>query len=229
VSAVLRRLAAGAPESTVVAVTRGARTFLGATPERLVSVTGRSFRTVALAGSARRDADPAVDERLAAELLASEKEHEEHRIVVDVLRAALAPVATRLDIDEAPSVVRLRTIQHLRTAIEGELGAPGGLLGLVERLHPTPAVGGAPRELALEMIGEQEGLDRGWYAGPVGWLDAAGDGEFVVAIRSGVVAGRLASLFAGCGIVADSDPVREWDESTNKLRALANALGDVEP
>jgi isochorismate synthase len=180
-----------------------------------------------MAGSIGRGATEADDEGLAAELAASEKDREEHRIVVEMLRAALAPVAERLEIAPEPSVVRLRHIQHLSTIVDGRVPEPGALLELVERLHPTPAVGGAPRDLALELIEEQEGLDRGWYAGPVGWIDRRGDGEFVVAIRSGVVEGRSASLFAGCGIVADSDPGREWEESSIKLRALASALGEV--
>jgi isochorismate synthase EntC len=122
-------------------------------------------------------------------------------------------------------VVRLRHIQHLVTLVRGRLREQAGILDLVERLHPTPAVGGAPRELALALLEEEERFDRGWYAGPVGWLDRRGDGEFVVAIRSGVVNGASASLFTGCGIVADSEPGREWDESEVKLRALASALG----
>lgn len=229
VPAVIRRLEAAAPESTIFAVARSARTFLGATPERLARSAGREFRTVAMAGSIRRGADPAEDARLAAELLASEKDREEQAVVVETLRETLAPVTDRLEIARRPSVVRFRHIQHLATELRGRLREPAGILGLVERLHPTPAVGGAPRELALELIAEGEPLERGWYAGPVGWLDRRGDGEFVVAIRSGVVDGGTASLFAGCGIVADSDPQREWEESLIKLRTLASALGTVEP
>ena len=174
-------------------------------------------------------ADAAEDARLAAELLASEKDREEQAVVVEMLRETLTPVTDRLDIARRPSVVRLRHIQHLATEVRGRLREPAGIVGLVERLHPTPAVGGAPRQLALELIAEGEPLERGWYAGPVGWVDRRGDGEFVVAIRSGVVEGGRASLFAGCGIVADSDPQREWEESLMKLRTLASVLGTVEP
>jgi len=142
-----------------------------------------------------------------------------------MLRETLAPLATRLEVEPAARVIRLRHIQHLVTLVSGRLREQAGILDLVERLHPTPAVGGAPRELALALLEEEERLDRGWYAGPVGWLDRRGDGEFVVAIRSGVVNGASASLFTGCGIVADSEPAREWDESEVKLRALASALG----
>ncbi len=146
-------------------------------------------------------------------------------MVVEMLRETLTPIAARLEVERAPSVVRLRHVQHLATQVNGRLRERAGILALVERLHPTPAVGGQPRDVALELIAEQERLDRGWYAGPFGWLDRRGDGEFVVAIRSGVVDGATASLFAGCGIMADSDPDREWDESRLKLRVLASALG----
>ncbi len=217
-----------ARESTIFAITRHGRTFLGATPERLVRVEGRTFRTIALAGSIGRGADPAEDERLAAELLASAKDREEHEVVVEMLRRTLAPLAEELEVAAEPAVVTLRHVQHLATEVRGRLRQQAGILSLVERLHPTPAVGGAPRELALELIAAEERLDRGWYAGPLGWLDRHDDGEFVVAIRSGVVEDDRVSLFAGCGIVADSDPDREWAESEMKLEALASALGRLE-
>ncbi len=221
----LRRLAASAPESTVFAFVRGGRTFLGATPERLVRTAGRAFETVAIAGSAPRGATPAEDAARAAALLASEKDREEHAVVVDMLRASLAPLAERLEVAPSPAVLPLRTVQHLVTPIRGMLRAEAGLLALAERLHPTPAVGGEPRDLALELIAEHEGIERGWYAGPIGWVGADGDGELMVALRSGIVAGQEATLFAGCGIVADSDPGTEWEESRLKLRALSSALG----
>ena len=224
----LRRLEVMARESTIFAVTRRGRTFLGATPERLLRVDGRMFRTIALAGSIGRGCDPAEDERLAAELLASAKDREEHEVVVAMLRRTLAPLAEELEVAPDPVVVTLRHVQHLATEVRGRLRQQAGVLSLVERLHPTPAVGGAPRELALELIAAEEHLDRGWYAGPLGWLDRHDDGEFVVAIRSGVVEDDRVSLFAGCGIVADSDPDREWAESEMKLDALASALGRLE-
>ena len=229
VAGVLRRLQPSAPESTLFAFSRGPRTFIGATPERLVSLHGREMRTMAMAGSTRRAADAETDARLATELMQSDKEREEHAVVVAMLREALAPVAEQLDIAPRPQVARLRHVQHLVTPISGRLRDDADVLTLVERLHPTPAVGGTPRELALELIAEEEPMERGWYAGPLGWIDRHGDGEFVVALRSGVVQGREAALFAGCGIVADSDPEREWDESSAKLLALGSALGRVEP
>jgi isochorismate synthase len=221
----LRRLAAGAPEGTVYAFARGGRTFLGATPERLVRTAGRDFETVAIAGSAPRGATAGEDAALAAALVASEKEREEHAVVVEMLRESLAPLAETLEVGATPGILPLRDLQHLVTPVRGRLRDQAGLLGLAERLHPTPAVGGEPRDLALEMIAEHEGIERGWYAGPIGWLGADGDGELMVALRCGLVAGCDATLFAGCGIVADSDPSREWEESRMKLRPVASALG----
>ena len=144
-----------------------------------------------------------------------------------MLRGSLAPLAETLQVGAVPGILPLRDVQHLVTPVRGRLRDQAGLLGLAERLHPTPAVGGEPRGPALEMIEEHEGIERGWYAGPIGWLGADGDGELMVALRCGLVAGRDASLFAGCGIVADSDPAREWEESRMKLRPVVSALGRV--
>ncbi|MEX1171316.1 MAG: isochorismate synthase [Chloroflexota bacterium] len=221
----LRRLAASAPESTTYAFRRGGRTFLGATPERLARTDGRRFRTVAVAGTIGRGADAAEDDRLGEALLASEKDREEHAIVLAAIRDELAPLADELIVSPQPEVMRLRFVQHLVTEISGTLPDANGLLALAQRLHPTPAVGGEPRELALSLVDEHEGFDRGWYAGPVGWLGTDGDGELCVALRCGIVDRTRATLFAGCGIVADSDPEREWEESRIKLRAVISALG----
>ncbi len=221
----LRRLSDGAPESATYLFSRGGRAFMGVTPERLLRVEGRAFRTAAVAGSARRGRDPAEDARLAARLLASDKDREEHSVVVDALRRELEPIAADVRIQPVPAVLTLRDVHHLATPIEGVLREPAGTLDLAGRLHPTPAVGGAPRDAALTMIAELEGFERGWYAGPVGWVGADGDGELMVALRCGVVDGTHASLFAGCGIVADSDAGCEWDESRVKLRPMLSALG----
>jgi isochorismate synthase len=228
VPAVLERLRARATGSTSFAIASAGRTFLGASPERLVRLEGRQLVSVAMAGSIRRGADRHEDERLAAELLASDKEREEHAVVVDMLRSSLAPLTEELAIPARPRVERLRHLQHLVTPVDGRLREPSSVMRLAELLHPTPAVGGMPRDLALELIAEEEPYERGWYAGPLGWLDRAGDGELVVALRSGVVDGARATLLAGCGIVADSDPEREWQESTTKLLALGSALGRVD-
>ncbi len=228
ITAALRHLALTAPESTTFAFARDGCTFLGATPERLVRTIGRAFETTAIAGSAPRGRDPGEDDRLATALLASEKEREEHAVVVDTLRAGLTPIVDDLQIADTPAILPLRHLQHLVTPITGTTHDEAGLLALAERIHPTPAVGGAPRDIALAMIDEHEGFDRGWYAGPIGRLSADGDGELMVALRCGIVAGRDATLFAGCGIVADSEAEREWAESGLKLRTMLLALGGGE-
>ena len=225
VVAALRQLASSARESTTFAFARAGTTFLGATPERLVRTEGRAFETVAIAGSAPRGRDAGEDAVLAAALLVSEKEREEHAVVVDGLRRDLGPIVDHLEVAPAPTVLQLRHVQHLATPVTGTTRDETGLLALAGRLHPTPAVGGAPRAAALAMIDEHEGFDRGWYAGPIGWLGADGDGELMVALRCGLVAGNTATLFAGCGIVADSEPAREWAESRLKLRTMLGALG----
>jgi isochorismate synthase len=225
VPSALRRLARSAPESAVFAFWRGTAEFIGATPERLVRAEGRNYRTAAVAGSTGRGVDAEGDAALAAELLASDKEREEHAVVVRAIKRQLAPISERIDIATQPRILVLRHVQHLVTEITGTLRVQEGLLALAGHLHPTPAVAGEPRDLALSMIDEHEGFDRGWYAGPIGWLAASGDGELMVALRCGLVSRRKVTLFAGCGIVADSDPGREWEESRIKMRTVAAALG----
>ncbi len=198
-------------------------TFYGATPERLVSLRGRTVRTEALAGSTGRGDTPAEDEWLATELLDSTKDIHEHEIVAEAIRDQLEPFAASVRIGDR-TVRRLATVQHLRTSITAELAADEHVLSLVDALHPTPAVGGLPPDEALRTIRETEAFDRGWYAAPIGWLDAAGNGTFAVGIRSAVATGRTATLFAGAGIVADSDPDREWDEVQLKYRPMLDEL-----
>jgi menaquinone-specific isochorismate synthase len=200
-----------------------AATFYGATPERLVSLRGRTVRTEALAGSTGRGDTPAEDEWLAAELLDSTKDIHEHELVAEAVREQLEPYATSVRIGDR-TVRRLATVQHLRTSITAELADDEHVLSLVEALHPTPAVGGLPPDEALRTIRETEAFDRGWYAAPIGWVDAAGNGTFAVGIRSAVATERTATLFAGAGIVADSDPDREWDEVQLKYRPMLDEL-----
>jgi len=226
--AAVRRLTTGSPTSTTYAIARGGAVFLGATPERLISTQGKDFQTVAVAGSIRHDDDATREAALAAELLASDKDREEHEIVVEMLRTMLEPVASEIHVAPSPVVATFGTVQHLVTTVTGRLRDRAGILSLAGLLHPTPAVGGEPRALALELIAEHEGFERGWYAGPLGWVGADGDGEFVVALRCAVVSGTAAALFAGCGIVADSDCAREWEESRNKMQVMASALGELQ-
>ncbi|MDW8214428.1 MAG: isochorismate synthase, partial [Roseiflexaceae bacterium] len=180
--------------------------------------------TMALAGSIRRGATPDEDEHLAAVLLDSAKDRHEHQIVVDEVRKRLAPLTSRLDVG-ATGVMRLSNIQHLHTPISGLLRKPCGVLPVVATLHPTPALGGEPREAAMRLIAELEPAPRGWYAAPVGWIDRRLDGQFGVAIRSAVVQATRAWLYAGAGIVAGSDPQREWDETNLKFRPMLEGLG----
>lgn len=223
-AALARRLAAGFPGCTVFAFARGDTCFLGATPERLVRLRGSRLRADPLAGSTARGATEAEDQALGQALLSDEKERREHALVVEALREALAPLCSHLRVPQGPSLLRTPTVQHLHTPIEGVLREHRPILGLVERLHPTPAAGGLPQREALRLIRRHEPFDRGWYAGPVGWMDGRGDGEFAVAIRSALLRGEEALLYAGCGIVAGSDPEREYQESCLKLRPMLSAL-----
>jgi isochorismate synthase len=215
------------PGCTLFAVRRGDACFLGATPERLVTRRGRAVHVDAIAGTARRGATPDEDARLAAGLLASRKDQTEHAIVVRMIRDNLAPVCDRISVPEEAVVRRLRTVQHLSTPITGTLRGETGILSLAARLHPTPAVGGYPRGAALAFLRRNEGLDRGWYAGPIGWSGPAGDGDFVVGIRSMLLRPEEAVLFAGCGIMADSDPAAEYAESCLKLDSFRSALTET--
>ena len=203
--------------------------FLGATPELLIRKTGAALETMALAGSAARGRTPAEDEALAADLLSSAKDRQEHQYVVDAVRAHLAGTTSTLDVPAAPVVLRLRNIQHLLTPIAGRLRrADASVLRLVRQLHPTPAMGGVPPQRALAFLRDAEPVPRGWYAAPIGWLDAALDGVFAVGIRSAVTQGARAWLYAGAGIVGASDPEREWAETALKFRPMLGALGAAE-
>jgi isochorismate synthase len=220
----LRRLSAQYARCFVFAFARGESCFLGATPERLLQVRDGLIKTMALAGSLRRGATPDEDRTLGESLLNSSKDQEEHAVVVRTMIENLGDLCATLDVPSTPSLLKLQNVQHLCTPITGKLHGGVTLLDAVERLHPTPAMGGYPREIALSLIREREGFDRGWYAGPIGWLDWHGNGEFAVAIRSALTQGSEAYLFAGCGIMGDSDPEREYAESCWKLQPMLTAL-----
>jgi isochorismate synthase len=215
------------PSCTLFAVARPSGIFLGATPEHLVRLSNGCVETAAVAGTAPRSGDPEADARHGQRLLESKKEQAEHAIVVRALRNALEPCCKDLDIPEAPRLLRLGEIQHLETAIRGRLSGEQSVLDLVGRLHPTPAVGGAPRAAANDWIASSEGLDRGWYAGPVGFVDASGDGEFCVALRSALVRGCVADLYAGAGIVDGSLPEAELRETRLKFHSMLAPLLEV--
>jgi salicylate biosynthesis isochorismate synthase/menaquinone-specific isochorismate synthase len=199
--------------------------FIGASPELLVRRDGAGASTVALAGSARRSADPAVDDHLGEQLLRSSKDREEHRIVAKRIERRLGRHSVWVETGPDPVVIKVANIQHLATPIRAQLAESHSVLELAGMLHPTPAVGSEPPSPEVErMIAELEGMDRGWYAGPVGWMDMAEDGEFCVALRSALLRDRRAHLFAGAGIVADSDPAAELAETEVKLGALLPLL-----
>ena len=226
---VLRSLRALHPSCTIFALARGSVTFLGATPERLVRLEQGLVQADAVAGTAPRGRTPQQDQRLARELVESKKDQEEHSVVVRCVLEALAPHCGALLAPESPGLLQTDGIQHLHTPIQGRLRDPSNttVLDLVGDLHPTPAVGGAPRETALAWLRCHEGLDRGWYAGSLGWLSPEGEGEFAVALRSLLLRGSEATLFAGAGIVAGSDPDAELLETRLKLRTALAALLEI--
>jgi isochorismate synthase len=221
----LRYLRDTYPSAYIFAVTRGESCFLGATPERLVGVQAGAVRATGLAGTARRGTTAAEDAQIGAALLQSGKERHEHDVVVRMLRDVLATACDNVTAADVPELLKLNNVQHLYTPVTGRLRNGRTLLDLVARLHPTPAVGGLPRAAARAFIRENERLDRGWYSGPIGWLDARGEGEFVVALRCGLVQGDTATLFAGNGIVDRSEPEREYAETCLKFQPMLKALG----
>lgn len=218
IAATLAAMTSGGTAS-VFAFKRGDHTFCGASPERLLRKQGLSLATEALAGTFNR-----TQGNYAAELLRSPKEHEEHLPVKRAILQTLEPLCTRLEYPPQPEICELPHLLHLKTPISGQLKSPLHILRLVAQLHPTPAVGGVPRELASRWIAEKERAERGWYAGPVGYFDSAGDGDFFVALRSGVINERRAFLFAGAGIVSGSKPQTEYAETQLKLRSLRASL-----
>jgi isochorismate synthase len=201
--------------------------FIGASPELLVRVDGNTVESHPLAGTAPRTGDPATDARVAAELIASTKNQVEHRAVIDMVHDTLLPWCSFLDWEPEPSIVTVANVQHLGSRVEGHLSDPRpNVLDLVRALSPTPALGGAPRAEALALIAEVEGFERGRYGGAVGWVDAAGNGTWAVAIRCAELSAdrRTARLVAGGGIVAESEPLAELAETQAKLQAMLSAI-----
>jgi salicylate biosynthesis isochorismate synthase/menaquinone-specific isochorismate synthase len=200
--------------------------FLGASPELLLRRSGASVSTVALAGSTRRSSDPAVDDHLGEQLLRSDKDRREQQIVSDRIVRKLRPHAVWVEGAPEPEIVKVANIQHLATPVIAQLAEPRSAIELAGLLHPTPAVGGEPWPAAATTIAKLEQMDRGWYAGPVGWMDATEDGEFCVALRSALLRDREAHLYAGVGVVAGSDPSAELAETEVKLGALLPLLAE---
>ena len=219
----LHRLAARYPDCFTFACDG----MIGATPELLVRREGRQVSALVLGGTLPRGADRAEDDALGAELLASAKNHEEHAYAVASIRDALQPLCEALEVEARPALLKFPNLQHLGTRIRGTLadaGTPKSALALAAAMHPPAAVCGTPTAAALELIRDLEHMDRERYAGPVGWIDAEGNGEWGIAIRSGQLSGRTARLFAGCGIVAGSQPAAELAETLVKLQPMRDAL-----
>jgi isochorismate synthase len=214
------------PACTLFAVGDGDAVFLGASPERLVRIHGDTVETAAIAGTAPRGASQSADRELGEALRRSVKDCEEHALVVRHLQGALTECCDEVRVATEPRLLKTRAVQHLCTELSARRRpqSPVSLLELVSLLHPTPAVGGSPREPALRWLAEHESIERGWFAGPVGFLQANGDGEFVVALRSALVRAQHATAWAGAGIVARSDPRAEFTETELKLRTVLGPL-----
>ncbi|MEX1218298.1 MAG: isochorismate synthase [Acidimicrobiales bacterium] len=220
-SAVLSQLRRTFPASHLFSIDG----FVGATPELLVERSGSVVRAHPMAGTAPRSGDPDTDARLAAALLASTNTRNEHRHTIDMVHETLLPWCSYLDEEAEPSIVAVANVQHLSTRLEGQLSEPiASVLDLVDALHPTPAVGGMPRDAALALIEELEELDRGRFAGPVGWVDSQGNGTWAVGIRSAQIMGNRTLMYAGVGVVADSTPEQELAETRAKLQTMLGAI-----
>lgn len=220
----VERLERSHPHCAAFAVSVNGTCFIGATPETLVTLEKGKVSSTCLAGTASRGLDAGADRALGEQLLASAKERWEHALAAQAVQEGLASLCTSLQWEQTPQLVKLPTVQHLATSFTGHCRPGVHVLDMVDRLHPTPAVAGAPRAPALALIREAEGFDRGWYAGPIGIVDRHGDGEFALALRCGLLHGRRATIYAGAGIVAGSEPDGEWAETELKLKPLQRAL-----
>jgi menaquinone-specific isochorismate synthase len=222
---VLNHLRRRYPECYAFSVGSGrGPSFIGASPERLVRVAHGRLHTEALAGSAPRGRSASEDARLARALQQDEKERREHQLVIDAIGSRLADLGIAIEYPGSPRLLGLANVQHLHTPVSAAVPAGVHLLDLVERLHPTPAVGGSPRDPAVAAIARMEPFDRGLYAGPLGWIDHRGGGEVFVGLRSALVDGRNAVAYAGAGIVAGSEPEKEFAETELKFQALVQGL-----
>lgn len=213
------------PESFLFGIEAENQFFFGATPERLVKVEDRHALSTCLAGSTPRGKTVEIDTALGHELLNDKKNRSEHQFVVSMISQVFNEHSSKMIVPKTPKLMKIRDIQHLYTPVEGELKEGSNLLDLVRDLHPTPALGGEPKQEAMSLIRQYETMNRGYYAAPIGWIDAKGDGEFAVAIRSALLDGKEAYLYAGGGIVEDSQPEAEYDETWVKFRPMLRVLG----
>ncbi|SER99628.1 isochorismate synthase [Gracilibacillus ureilyticus] len=222
---VLHQLLTNQPNSYVFAWETDVACFIGASPERLVHVKDNQILSTCLAGTAPRGETSEEDIRIGQALLNDEKNREEHQIVVNMIRDSLQSCARNVDIPDVPIIYPLQNLQHLFTPVRAEIRFGCTLLEVVKKLHPTPALSGFPQKESLNFLRKHEKLERGWYGAPIGWFDSNFNGEFAVAIRSGLIKREKASLFAGCGIVKDSNPDMEYEETKIKFTPMLEALG----
>ncbi|WP_445489314.1 isochorismate synthase [Niallia sp. 03133] len=222
---VLKTLLSEQDNSYIFALESKDNCFIGASPERLVKKSGNDVYSTCLAGSIARGLNKENDTQLGEQLLADRKNRTEHQYVVNMIKSAMEQVCRSIEIPSTPKIMKMRDIQHLYTPVKGVLKKSESILSLIQLLHPTPALGGYPKQQAIKKIREEEILDRGLYGAPLGWLDYKGDGEFAVSIRSGLIQNNEASIFAGCGIVASSDAESEYKETAIKFIPMLSALG----
>ncbi|MFC7063923.1 isochorismate synthase [Halobacillus seohaensis] len=224
-AAVIENLSNTQDNSYIFAIESGGDYFVGATPERLARVDNQELVSTCLAGTAPRGRNDEEDQKLGQTLLQDPKNRQEHDFVVQMIREAVEACCLDVEIPKSPVVYPLSNLQHLYTPVTATLEQGYTLLDVVGRLHPTPALGGMPQKKSVDYIRSHEVLNRGWYAGPVGWFDGKNNGEFAVAIRSALIQKNEASLFAGCGVVEDSDPEAEYQETGVKFKPMLSVLG----
>ena len=224
-SSVLQSVSTEQRDSYLFGIENKEQFFFGATPERLIEIKNGHVYSACVAGSSKRGSHAEEDRQLGHALLADKKNREEHQYVVDMITGVFESLCASYTTATQPKLMKVRDIQHLHTPVEGKLGQEGSIFQFIKALHPTPALGGVPTPVAMELIRQEEKLDRGYYAAPVGWTDASGNGEFAVAIRSALLQQDQAWLYAGGGIVADSIPEQEYEETWVKFRPMLRALG----
>lgn len=226
IGVVLQKLIETQENSYVFAFEQGEDCFVGASPERLVKIEGNQLLSTCLAGTAPRGKTITEDKEIAKQLLSDDKNLEEHLYVVRMIKSKIKKYCTNINIPEQPIAYPLKNLQHLYTPVSATLKPEASVFNIIKEIHPTPALGGVPREKSLHFIREHELLDRGWYGAPIGWIDSNHNGEFAVAIRSGLIQGNEVSLFAGCGVMKDSDPFVEYEETNMKFLPMLNVLED---
>lgn len=223
--AAIHHIANEQQESYHFGLQKDGQLFFGATPERLIEISGGRAYSACVAGSIKRGKTAEEDREMGEELLNDPKNREEHQYVVDMITTVFDAFCTDFSIAQEPKLMKIRDIQHLYTPVEAVVKDEKNIFEFVESLHPTPALGGVPTNKSMEIISEEEQMDRGYYAGPIGWTDTEGNGEFAVAIRSALLEEDQAYLYAGGGIVADSEVEKEYEETWIKFRPVLRALG----